>query len=80
MATKVFLEYQGFSLISDERDVMVSTDHRREVIKWCKQNKIQAELVTIGLQEHKDIKSMFGVNLWRIKDDEQRTLFVLRWS
>lgn len=72
MPTKVFItDNRGYSLVSDERDIMVSRMHYVEVLEWCAQNNIAAAPAAIA--------AAFGVNLWRIEDEAQRTLFMLRW-
>jgi len=75
MGTRVFAGIGNFKLISDERDIMVHKDHYEQVIAWCEQMNITATSSHMILAP-----TMFGVNLWRVKDDEQRLMFALRWS
>ena len=76
MGTKVFLERKGLALVSDERDVMVSSSLIKDVIAWCDENSIDAEQVATS----PTTQYSFGVNLWRVRNDEQRMWFMLRWS
>jgi hypothetical protein len=76
MAEKVFLEQGSFRLISDERDIMLPLRLTKEVQKWCLTNNIKAE----QNQKQAIIQSYYGVTLWRIKDEQQRAWFILRWS
>ena len=76
MATKTFLERDGLALVSDERDIMVSNKEIANVIAWCDETGVIARQVsTIPFAQY-----VFGVNLWRVHDDEQRAWFALRWS
>ena len=82
MALTVFLEKQGLKLMGDSRDIMVPRKYQSEVLKWCNENNVEA---TIGdpnkpSSENAMIQRLFNVNLWRVKDDKQRTWFALRWS
>lgn len=76
MATKTFItNYSGQSLVGDERDIMVSRTHYLAVIDWCKEHKI-----SVHDSGTRGAAASFGVNLWRVEDDAQRVLFMLRWS
>ena len=76
MATKTFItNYSGQSLVGDERDIMVSRTHYLAVIDWCKEHKI-----SVYDSGTRGAAASFGVNLWRVEDDAQRVLFMLRWS
>lgn len=79
MVQKVFATHKDLKLISDERDIMVPARHRLAVLDWCDANDIEANL-TPGSTQGAWAASMFGVNLWRIKDEKQRTAFLLKWS
>lgn len=70
MATKVFKTFRNLRLIGDERDVMVPSQHYVAVLDWCAANDIQVEL---------SIGPAFGQNLWRVRDEQQRTAFMLKW-
>jgi hypothetical protein len=70
MGTAVFAEIGKFRLISDDRDVGIGTAHRMEVYEWLATNCMTAELTHSGL----------GMDVWRVYDEAQRALFVLRWS
>ena len=76
MATKVFLERKGLALVSDERDVMVPHTEMHKVITWCEQTGIIAEQVDTS----PTTQYAFDVDLWRVRNDEQRAWFALRWS
>ena len=78
MAIKVFREHGNLQLISDERDVLVSSQLRSAVLAWCLDNDILAEFATDPTWEL--VESTWAVNLWRIKDEQQRTMFILRWG
>ena len=82
MPLTVFLEKQGLKLMGDSRDIMVPRKYQSDVLKWCKENNVEA---TIGdpnkpSSENAMVQRLFNVNLWRVKDDKQRTWFALRWS
>jgi hypothetical protein len=76
MATKTFIEKKGLKLVGDERDIMVSNSLIADVIKWCDDMNIGAEQVDVS----PITQWSFGVNLWRIKNEQQRLMFALRWS
>lgn len=79
MASKVFLKAGGNQLISDERDIMVPARYRSQVIQWCRESGVEAEVLE-GNYTHDIAQKMFGVNIWRIRDEQQRVWFALRWS
>lgn len=79
MGTKVFATYKDLKLVSDERDVMVPSRDYKSVQNWCKENGIDAKLA-MGPTVSSMSAFTFGVILWRVKDEQQRILFVLRWS
>jgi len=61
---------RGYVLIGDSRDIAVAYTNRQAVYDWCGENKIAVEYQgTLG-----------GTDLWRIKDEKERTMFYLRWS
>lgn len=76
MGVKTFLEHSGFALIGDDRDIMVSNQLIAEVIQWCEQMGIQAEQVDTS----PIMQWCFRVNLWRVRDEQHRMLFALRWA
>ncbi len=83
MARKIFLEHNGLKLCSDDRDVMVSKTHYHEVLSWCVDQGIVVE--NPFDQDHANyetrlLATLFGVNLWRIRNENHRMLFILRWS
>jgi hypothetical protein len=75
MGTKVFARRGEFELIGDERDVMVDWHRRMEIWAWCDENGIDIEY-----SDSAHITKHFGVDLWRIKDEQQRVLFILKWG
>ena len=79
MGTKAFIDINGLKLTSDERDVMVPAKYYDDVISWC--NAVGIDLtVPGGNYSHQSAKKLFNVNLWRVKDEQQRMMFVLKWS
>lgn len=60
-----------YTISSDARDVLVDGSKDFEVMSWCHKQGILADIY---------LKVAGGESVWRIKDDEQRTLFLLRWS
>jgi len=79
MAQKTFIETNGLKLISDERDIMVPSRLFDDVVAWCNINHIDVT-VPQGTYSHSTAASIFKVHLWRVKDQEQRMLFALRWD
>lgn len=75
MAKKVFIQRDFYQLVSDERDIMLPMSLTKEVHDWCDSNNISAE----QSQRQVITQSAFGVTLWRIKDEQQRVWFALRW-
>lgn len=76
---KVFLVKDRVELSGDSRDVVVSCQYRKQVINWCKKNNIGVEFALH--KEHQYIaEEYFEVDLWRVRDDQQRALFALRWA
>jgi hypothetical protein len=81
MARKIFLEHNGLKLCGDDRDVMVPKRHYWDVMVWCQDQGILVE----GAFDQADYETrlsamLFDVNLWRIRNEEHRVLFILRWS
>lgn len=81
MRTKIFCSAPGtnWNLVSDERDVMLPANIRKDVEQWCILNNVKYEFVHHG-GDSTLMQRFFKVNLWRIRDNEERMLFVLRWS
>lgn len=79
MAAKVFRKGNGFSLVSDERDIAVPAKYRREVLDWCDANDIEATLALTGTSTNL-AEITWGVTLWRVQDEQQRLMFILRWT
>ena len=78
MAQKTFIniEFADIKLVSDDRDIMLPLQLRKQVEEWCSINEITAEPVG----DRVFIQTMFGVTLWRVKDEAQRVAFALRWA
>jgi hypothetical protein len=79
MAEKIFMERDRFILRGDDRDIMLPAQYKMAVLSWCRKNNIDVELPLNKDNEH-IAKHYFGVNLWRIRDEQQRAWFALRWS
>jgi hypothetical protein len=76
---KIFLERDKLKLVSDERDIMVERSLYNDVVNWCKENNILA-VSALGSTASTFVAAKFGVNLWRIKDANDRAFFILRWG
>ncbi len=75
MGTRGFARRGELELVGDDRDVMVDWQQRMEVWAWCEENEIDIEYSdSVHITKH------FGVDLWRIKNEKQRSLFMLKWS
>ena len=70
--TQEFFKVGDFSVQSDERDIRTAANNWREILKWCENNNIAASRIITG--------DRFPFNIWRVKDDQQRTWFKLRWE
>lgn len=71
MATKEFAhDARGYVLMGDERDIGIVSNYREDVYAWCDANNIDLEFQG----------SMGGTDVWRIRDERQRTAFILRWQ
>lgn len=61
---------RGYVFMSDNRDIAVSYSERQAVYDWCGANKITVEYQgTLG-----------GTDVWRVRDEEQRMWFTLKWG
>jgi len=71
MSIKEFAhDASGYVLMADDKDIAVSFSNRQAVYEWCGKNKITVEYQgTLG-----------GTDVWRIRDEQQRAWFTLRWS
>lgn len=71
MSLKEFAtDARGYVFMSDERDIATSYSRRQEVYIWAGENGINIEYQgTLG-----------GVDVWRVQDERQRMLFLLKWS
>ena len=76
MGTKVFAQVRDqLKLVGDEHDVMVDRRRRTEVWAWSEENGIAIEYA--GSPQ---ISQFFNVDLWRVRDEKHRSLFILRWG
>jgi hypothetical protein len=69
--TKKFLDWKGFQITADSRDVMLPGHLDYAVYKWCDENKLQDASIFIKLD---------GQSIWRIPDEKERVWFRLRWD
>jgi hypothetical protein len=69
------VDKRGYALMGDERDIMTSSRHYQEIIDWCRDNGIDAVANSCGMSA-----LAFGVVLWKVVDEEQRLVFLLRWA
>lgn len=68
--TKVFVSKNKLRLVGDSRDVTVAYSLRQSVWDWCTENNITVEYQgTLG-----------DTDLWRVRDEQQRAWFNLKWS
>lgn len=75
MGTRIFAKLSsGAELIGDERAIPVKWNVRHEVRDWCVENSINAKYSGTGSS------LAFDVDLWRVKDERQRMLFLLKWG
>lgn len=71
MGTKQFAQdASGYVLIGDDRDIGVSSHQRNALWDWCKINTIDVEYQG----------TMMNTDVWRVKDEQQRLWFILRWT
>lgn len=61
---------RGTVLYVDYRDIVLSADIRQQVWDWAQSQKIQLEGQKYGIN---------GLDVWRVRDDQQRLRFILRW-
>ena len=67
---KIFAFKGRVQLVGDARNIAVDADQRLAVWNWCDHNDIEPEYQ--GTLAHTD--------LWRVRDEQQRTAFILKWS
>ena len=77
--TKLFAEREKYRLTGDPRDIMVPADCKKDVVLWCRQMGIDLE-IPMNRDNQDIVERYFGVNLWRVRDEQQRIMFVLRWA
>lgn len=60
----------GYVFMSDERDIGIPYSKRQEVHDWAGDNGVIVEYQgTLG-----------GTDVWRVKNEQQRAWFNLKWS
>ena len=69
MDNKVFAEHGKFKLVCDERDIRVKVWERYIVWEWCKENNIEVEYQG----------TLADTDVWRVRDEQHRVMFMLRW-
>ena len=71
MSRKEFAyDARGYVLMGDARDVAVSYDNRQAVYDWAGQQGMTVEYQgTLG-----------GTDLWRIRNEQDRAWFIMRWA
>ena len=67
---KLFAVKGRVKLVGDARDIAVDADQRLAVWNWCDRNDIELEYQ--GTLAHTD--------LWRVRNEQQRAWFLLRWG
>ena len=69
MNTRVFATQGRYKFVSDIRDIAVDSTKRQEVYEWASENHVIIEYQgTLG-----------GRDVWRVRDEERRMWFMLRW-
>lgn len=71
MALKHIELKRGYVLNIDARDIPLPCNQREAVWSWAEQQNIQLEGHKYGVE---------GWDVWRVRDDKQRALFLLRWQ
>ena len=79
MAEKIFMKRDKFILLGDDRDIMLPAQLKKSVLSWCKKNSINVETPLNKDNEH-IARHYFGVNLWRVQNEQHRMWFMLRWG
>lgn len=70
MTSTIFAVKGRVKLVGDSRDIAVPYDKRKQVWNWCYENNINVTYEG----------SLAGIDLWRVKDEQQRSWFALRWA
>jgi hypothetical protein len=79
MGEKIFMEKDKLTLRGDDRDIMLPVQYKMAVLRWCRRNKIDFEF-PLSKDQQDIVKHYFGVNIWRVRDEQQRMWFMFRWS
>jgi hypothetical protein len=45
MGEKIFMEKDKLTLRGDDRDIMLPVQYKMAVLRWCRRNKIDFELI-----------------------------------
>lgn len=67
---KVHFTWKGMYVTSDVRDQCIDGKLDAEVHRWCEEAGINAEIHL----------KLDGNTVWRIRDDDHRLMFILRWG
>lgn len=71
MGRKEFVhDSRGYVLMADERDVAVSYSKRQDVHSWASEQNM-----TIEYQG-----TLAGTDVWRIRNEQHRAWFIMKWS
>jgi hypothetical protein len=60
----------GYVLSYDSKDILVPSAQRQAAWDWAEQQGILLEGHKYGIA---------GMDVWRVRDEEQRVRFILRW-
>lgn len=67
---KVFAEKGRVKLVGDQRDIGIVSNYRKDVWAWCDANNINLEYQG----------TLANIDVWRIRDEQQRIMFILKWT
>lgn len=67
---KVFAEKGRVKLVGDQRDIGIVSNYRKDVWAWCDDNNINLEYQG----------TLANIDVWRIRDEQQRIMFILKWT
>ena len=77
---RLILHKDSIKLYAAETDVAVSRKDIMDVLSWCFAMGIKVEVAFTENQEQHLAKKKLNVDIWRIKDDQQRLMFLLKWA
>ena len=78
--TKLISQKGPIKLYALESDVAVSRKDIMDVLSWCFARGIKIEVAFTENQEQRLAKKKLDVDIWRIKNDQQRLMFLLKWE